>query len=261
MSPTARRRSVSGVRGASARRSSGLASSRARFAARAAEVRRRPWRLAALLAGVLLLLAGGVWLVELSPFLVARSVRVQGVPAQSVPTVVGRADVPVGTPLARIDTLVIARRVIAMSALADVTVSRSWPSSVVISARLRTPVLAVKDPKGQVQVVDSLGVAYARVSGPPKGVPLISTVESPPSRESLRAAISVLRMLSSGQRGQVTDVTVLGQNLVTLKLGGVTIVWGGASQPELKVKVVTALLRQPGVATIDVSAPLTPVVR
>jgi cell division protein FtsQ len=109
--------------------------------------------------------------------------------------------------------------------------------------------------------VDSQGVAYATVSAAPKGVPLINTVENPSSMESMRAAITVLRALSSGQRGQVTNVTVVGPNMVTLKLGAVTVVWGGASEPELKVKVMTALLRQKDVGTIDVSAPRTPVTR
>ena len=200
-------------------------------------------------------------MVEFSPVLVTHSVRVEGVPVGEVSTIVGRAAVPMGTPLAKVDTLAIARRVIATRTLAEVTVSRSWPSTIVISARLRVPVLAVKDPQGQVQVVDSQGDAYAIVSAPPKGVPLISTVESPPSKESLRAAISVLQALPSGQRSAVTDVAVLGANMVTFKLGAVSVMWGGASEPELKVKVMTDLLRQKGVGTIDVSAPHTPATR
>jgi len=99
------------------------------------------------------------------------------------------------------------------------------------------------------------------VSAAPKGVPLINTVENPSSMESMRAAMAVLRALSSGQRSQVTKVTVLGPNMVTFKLGAVTVVWGGASEPELKVKVMAALLRQKDVGTIDVSAPRTPVIR
>jgi cell division protein FtsQ len=217
--------------------------------------------LSALIAAVLALVAGGVWLVELSPVLVARSVRVEGVAARDVPGILVRAAVPLGTPLAKVDTLPIARRIIAIPALAEVTVSRSWPSTIVISARRRVPVLAVKNPQGQVQVVDSQGVAYATVTSPPKGVPLINTVENPSSLESMRAAMAVLRALSSRQRGEVTKVTVLGPNMVTLKLGEVNVVWGGASEPELKVKVMTALLRQKGVDTIDVSAPRTPVIR
>ena len=87
--------------------------------------------------GALSLLAGGVWLVEFSPVLVAHSVRVEGVQAGDVSNIVGRAAVPMGTPLAKVDTLAIARRVIATATLAEVTVSRSWPSTIVISASQR----------------------------------------------------------------------------------------------------------------------------
>ena len=252
---------VSRVRGSAPRRSLGLQSSRARFAARAAQVRRRPWLLAAWLAGVLALIAGGVWLVEFSPVLVAKSVRVEGAPPEDISEIARRAAVPLGTPLARVDTGAIALRVIAETRLAEVTVSRSWPGTVVISAIMRVPVLAVEDLQGQVQVVDSQGVAYATVGAPPKGVPLINTVEDPSSKESMRAAIAVLQALSPGQRGRVTNVTVSGANMVTLRLGEVTVAWGGASEPELKVKVMTALLKQKGVGAIDVSAPRTPVTR
>jgi cell division protein FtsQ len=242
-------------------RSSGLPSSRARFDARAARVRRRPWLVAAWFGVTVAVLAGGVWLVWLSPVLVAKSVRVEGVPPGDVSTIVRRAAVPLGTPLVKIDTGVISRRVIGIAALAEVTVSRSYPGTVLISASLRVPVLAVKDPQGQVQVVDSQGVAYATVTAVPKGVPLVNTVENPPSMESMRAALAVLGALSAGQRAQVTNVTVLGPNTVTLQLGTVAVVWGGASESELKVKVMTALLGQKDVGTIDVSAPRTPVIR
>jgi len=213
------------------------------------------------LAVALCLLAGGVWLVEFSPVLVAHSVRVEGVPPGDVSNIVGRAAVPIGTPLAKVDTRAIARRVIATVTLAEVTVSRSWPSTIVISASPRVPVLAVKNPQGQVQVVDSQGVAYATVSAPPKGVPLVNTVDDQSSKESMRAAMTVLQALSAGQRDRVTKVTVSGPNMVTLKLGAVTVVWGGASEPELKVKVMTVLLRQKDVRTIDVSAPRSPALR
>jgi cell division protein FtsQ len=248
-------------RATSARLSSGLPSSRARFDARAARVRRRPWFVAGWLAVVLALLAGGVWLVEFSPVLVTRSVKVEGVPPGDVSAIVERAAVRMGTPLARVDTRLISRRVSVTAALAQVTVSRSYPSTILIKVTLRVPVLAVKNPQGQVEVVDSEGVAFATVSAAPKGVPLIDAVESPPSMESLRAAMTVLRALSAAQRDQVTNVTVLGPNMVTFKLGTVTVAWGGASDPELKVKVMTDLLTQKGVGTIDVSAPHTPVIR
>jgi cell division protein FtsQ len=206
-------------------------------------------------------LAAGVWLVELSPVLVVRSVRVEGVPTREVSAIVDRAAVPMGIPLAKVDTREIAQRVIGTAVLAEVTVTRSYPSTIVISASRRVPFLAVMNPQGQVQVVDSQGVAYATVSAAPKHVPLINTVENPSSIESLRSAITVLRALSSRQRGKVTQVTVLGPNMVTLKLDGVDVAWGDGSEPQLKVKVMTALLKQAGVTMIDVSAPRTPVIR
>jgi len=217
--------------------------------------------LTAWLTAALALLGGGVWLVELSPVLAVRSVRVEGVSRGAVAEITRRADVVLGTPLARVDTAAVTRRVIASATLAEVTVRRSWPSTIVISASPRVPFLAAKNPQGQVQVVDSGGVAYATVPSSPKGVPLINTVEDPPSKDSLRAAITVLQALSANQRARVSNVTVSGANLVTLRLRAVTVVWGGASEPELKVKVMTALLRVKGVRLIDVSAPRTPVTR
>ena len=257
----ARGRAVGG-RGPAARRPLGLSSSSARFAARAARVRRRPWLLAVWLAGALVVLTGVVWLVELSPVLVVRSVRVEGVSPRAATTIVSQAAVPTGTPLARVDTLAIARRVLASGTLAEVAVSRSWPSTIVITARPRVPVLVVKNPQGQLQVVDARGVAYAVVSAAPQGVPLINTVNNnPPSKDAMRAGITVLQALSAVQRLKVTNVTVSGANMVTLQLGAVTVAWGGASEPELKVKVMTALLRHTHAGTIDVSAPRTPVTR
>lgn len=207
------------------------------------------------------MIAGGVWLVQLSPVLVTRSVRVEGVPPSAVSEITRRAAVPMGTPMARVDTAAIAQRVMATATLAEVSVGLSWPSTVVITASPRVPVLAVKNSQGQVKVVDAQGVAYATVKAPPKGVPLINTVANPPTRDSLRAGITVLRALPSDQRQRVTNVIVSGANMVTLKLGAVTVVWGGASEPELKVKVLSALLRHKGLAMIDVSAPATPVTR
>ncbi|MGZ4720908.1 cell division protein FtsQ/DivIB [Oryzihumus sp.] len=241
-------------------RSTGVASSRARFAARAAGVRRRPWLLAGWSLGIVGLLAGLAWLVWFSPVLAARTVRIQGVPAAAVADITARAQVPLGQPLARVDTRAIARRVIASATLAEVTVSRSWPSTVVITASPRVPVLAVKNPQGQVQVVDADGIAYATVPAAPRGVPQIRTDVTPPSREALRAGISVLQALTPAQRRQVTDVRVTGASSVSLTLGRRTVVWGGASDPELKVKVLSVLLRQ-NASLIDVSTPGTPVIR
>ena len=81
------------------------------------------------------------------------------------------------------------------------------------------------------------------------------------SRDALLAAVAVVKVLPAPLQRQVTDVTVVsGANLVTLRVRGTTVVWGGVSQPEKKLTVMSALLKShPKV--IDVSAPDTPVTR
>jgi cell division protein FtsQ len=242
-------------------RAVGLASSRSRFAARAAAARRRPWLLAAWGLAVVAVLAGVFWLVGMSPVLAARTVRVEGVPATVAADIRRRADVPLGTPLARLDTDAIARRVINSGTLAEVSVARSWPRTVVIAASLRQPVVAFRNSQGQVQVADKNGVVYATVASPPRAVPVITAAGGTPGQDALLAAISVLDAMTGPQRRDVTDIRVSTANLVTLKLGAVTVVWGGASEPQLKVEVMTALAKQKGVRWVDVSAPRTPITR
>ena len=99
-------RPTSGQRPARASRSvvpTGLASSAARFQRRAQDVRRRPVRLLAYAAAVLVVLGLLVWLVAFSPVLAVRTVEVVGVPRSEVAPIRALARVPLGQPLARVD--------------------------------------------------------------------------------------------------------------------------------------------------------------
>lgn len=241
--------------------STGLASSRARFQLRAQEVRRRPWRLVAYAAALLAVLVGLVWAVGFSPLLAVRKVEVVGVPASEVAAITRLAQVPMGEPLVRVDRTAVATRVAELATLADVSIERSWPSTLVIHADPRVPFLVVKNPQGQLKVVDETGVAYAQVSVAPAGVPVVNAATPEAlSRDALAAAVSVVRVLPAGLQRQVAKVTVSSANLVTLRIGHTDVVWGGIDQPERKLAIMTALLKgRPMV--IDVSAPDTPVTR
>jgi cell division protein FtsQ len=225
------------------------------------EVRRRPWRrwgYAALGLAVAALLA---WLVGFSPVLAVRSVEVVGVPESEVAAIKALAKVPSGEPLARVDTDAVADRVAERATLADVSIERSWPSTLVIHASPRVPFLVVKNPQGQLKVVDGSGVAYAEVSRVPKGVPVVTAAsDAALSRDALAAAVSVVRVLPAALQQRVSSVTVSSANLVTLKVGSTTVVWGGVAEPERKLAIVTALLKHKH-EVIDVSAPSTPVTR
>lgn len=250
----------------------------AAMAARIARVRGGPRR--AVLGGVagLLLAALVAWLLLFSPVLAARQVRVDGVPADSVAAVRERAAVPLGRPLLRVDTDAVRHRVLASGGLADVRVSRSWPSTVVISADRRVPVLVLRNPQGELKVVDASGVAYATVEDPPKGLPVVTVrpsdgdgsggsggADDTVDRSALAAVVSLVTVLPDGLADRVTNLTLTPPESVSFTVGDVTVHWGSGDHPETKVRVLRTLLQQPGLrkqgGTIDVSAPDAPVVR
>ena len=242
-------------------RPTGLASSAARFQRRAQEVRRRPLRLGAYVAGLLVVVGFLVWVVAFSPVLAVRQVDVVGVPESEVGPIRTLAAVHLGQPLARVDQDLVAARVAERATVADVSIERSWPSTLVIHASPRVPFLVVKNPQGQLKVVDEEGVAYAQVSRAPKGVPVVDAAsDAALSKDALEAAVSVVRVLPAGMQHRVGKVTVSSANLVTLTIGRTTVVWGGVQEPERKLAIMTALLKgSPKV--VDVSAPDTPVTR
>ena len=206
-------------------------------------------------------LAALVWAVGFSPLLAARTVTVTGVPdAAERQGLAAAAAIPLGTPLARVDTAGAAARIGGIATVRSVTVARSWPSTVVITVRRRDAVLAVKNSQGQLQVVDSDGVVFEEVRALPRGVLEVNAGRAAPDPEGLRAAAGVLRALPPAQRATVTGVVVTSADLVSFALGSVSVVWGGPGDGPKKLAVLTALLpTAPHV--IDVSAPDTPVTR
>ena len=215
-----------------------------------------------LYAGAAVVLLGLlVWVVAFSPLLAVRTVEVVGVPASEVGPIRALARVPVGQPLARVDQDLVAARVAERATVADVSIERSWPGTLVIHASPRVPFLVVKNPQGQLKVVDAEGVAYATVTAAPKGVPTVHAASAAAvSREALAAAVSVVKVLPANLQDRVSNVTVSSANLVTLKLGRTTVIWGGIEEPKRKLDIMTVLVKT-SPKLIDVSAPDTPVTR
>ncbi|MGL4743670.1 MAG: cell division protein FtsQ/DivIB [Dermatophilaceae bacterium] len=239
----------------------GLASSRARFARRAASRRRHPWWRVLGVATAASVVGGLVWLVGWSTLLAVDEVRVTGASKAAARSVVDRAGVVRGTPLVMVDTDVVAERVRGDITVAEVSVHRSWPGAVVVEVVHREPAIVVRNPRGQLEVVDVEGVAFGTVTAAPPGVPTVSAAaEAGMTPAALQAALTLLTTLPADLARQVTAVTVSSADLVTFRLGARTVVWGGGQESARKVAVLRALL--PGrSAMIDVSAPDTPVTR
>ena len=178
-----------------------------RFRQRALSNRRRPWRraLVIVLAAGLAVLLG--WVVGWSTLLGVDVVEVDGVSGSEATAVRELVDVAPGTPLARVDTDAVASRVRARVTVAEVSVRRSWPRTVTVEVVPRTAALVVRNPRGQLEVVDATGVAFGVVRSVPAGVPVVTATGSEgTSREALLASLALLEALPDGLAKDVSAV-------------------------------------------------------
>ncbi len=184
-------------------------------------LRRIAWALAAVVP-----LAVLGWVVLGTSLLGVSKVLVSGEHRLTAEQVQSAADVPKGTPLARIDTSAVARRVRALDAVASVTVTRSWPNTLKVTVIERTAAVAVQD-GAKYDLLDSTGVQFDGASAPPRGV-----VRLQATGDARTAALTVLTGLPTQLRRAVWIVRAASPQEVSLVLrGNRVIVWGSPTHP------------------------------
>ncbi len=209
------------------------------------------------LLGLTVLAVGG-WAVLNSSLLSVRHVRVTGdSPLVSAAQVRRAAGLRPGTPLAKVDTAAVARRVERIAVIASARVSRSWPDTIVISVRDRVPALAVAS-AGRYRLIDGAGVTVRWAKLVPAQMPVLT---SPPAvlrgNQGIRAAVAVLRELPAKLGKLVKSVSAPSADAVTLRLaGGITVVWGGPGRTAVKARELALLMRKHAIY-YDVSDPNT----
>jgi cell division protein FtsQ len=189
--------------------------------------------------------------------------------------VIAAADVPIGTPLMRVDAGVVTRRVEAIRQVASATVTEDWPDHLAIAVTERVPALAVRMADGGYDLVDSTGTIVHWAKTRPAGLPLLTTsltggalrgdpgvtaaadvlAELDPSLARIVATMSVAQVLT-GDGGSV----ITAQQVTLLLRDGKTVVWGDPSDAAQKNRELTILLRE-SVRYVDVRAPGTVVTR
>ena len=221
--------------------------------------RRRRWVAVLVLAMVVALAGGAVWLVYFSDVLTVRTVSVKGNRALSPGQVVKAAKVPMEVPLARQDLDAIAQRATSLPAVEQASVSRSWPRTLTVTVVERRPVLAVRQAQGYL-LVDRLGIAYEERRSMPKRVVLADVDVA--NRALLRDLGLVAAALPESLRGKVRTLTASDPDRITLVLkSGVRVNWGNSADSPLKAQIVQALLKRKPESAIDVSSPHTPAAR
>jgi cell division protein FtsQ len=212
------------------------------------------------------IVAGVAWALLGSRLLVVRSVQVTGTgPQVSRAQVLAAARVPAGLPLIRLNTAAVAQRVGGIRQVQSAQVSRNWPSTVVISVRLRTPVFAVAA-RGGYALVDAYGVDVRDSARRPPRLPLLQLTAGTGGAAGLsslrpvaRAGAAVLHELPPGIARRVAVVSAPTPWEVSLQLAnGAVIVWGDTSRSAEKAREL-ALLMRTHARRYDVSAPGTAV--
>jgi cell division protein FtsQ len=147
------------------------------------------------------------------------------------------------------------------------TVQRDWPDGITVEVTEREPLAELTGPDGTEQILDADGVVLPAESA--KGsdtdlVPLTIAEDVTEPEPVGDAMLEVLASLPEDLRGQVTEIKASTPSDVALVIDvegtAKTVVWGDASDGELKAEVTAALLDQPG-TEIDVSSPVAPVTR
>ena len=236
--------------------------------------RRPPWRAAFFALAGVAIIAGVAWALLGDRVFVVRSIAVTGTHLVSPGQVLASADVPLGTPLIRVNPGAVTRRIEAIRQVASATVSEDWPDHLTIAVTERVPVLAVRMAGGGYDLLDPSGVIVRFATTRPRGLPLFVTTlpgSALGGDPGVAAAAAVLTELTPTLARTVTTVSVAqvlneagpaaAAEQVTLSMnGGRTVVWGNPGNGAAKDREIRILLRGT-VNYLDVSAPGTAVAR
>lgn len=217
---------------------------------------RRSHRLRTVGKGLLLLVPvlGLAWVLLVSTWLAVDRVQVVGQTRVTATQVEQAAAVADGTPLARVDTTAVERRVGRLAPVVDVEVTRSWPGTLRVEITERVAAAGVVGPSG-VTLVDASGVLFGTERSLPAGVVRLQVNSPGPDDETTLAALAVHRSLPAELGKRVRIVRAASPSAVVLLTSdGKQVVWGRPGDTPTKAAAALALLRTDS-AVIDVSAP------
>lgn len=213
-------------------------------------------------AGLLVLVLGLGWLVFYSSVFSLSTIEVRGEQSLSAAAVRDLLAIPEGTPLARVDLSAAQTELESIAQIESATVTRDWPSTLVVQLTERSAVAAM-DVDGTTWLVDRFGVLFAQVSAVPEGVVTLQVAGAGSSAAATAAAIEVLRALDPGTRALLLRIDASSLTSIELELSeGRTVIWGDSANSDRKSQILAGLLAGGVVATVyDVSSQTSVVLR
>jgi cell division protein FtsQ len=206
--------------------------------------------------------------VSRSPLFALRHVDVAASGHRSAAQVRALADLPLGTNIAWLDAAAVAARIERDPWIASATVTRSFPWTVEIRVRQRTPVavLARDDGRGRGELLAADGALL----GTAPAATRLPTITLPPAAPATLGmpgedgAVRALAAMSPAVRRRVRQIDVgLGGTLTAHLRGGTTVALGPAVDVEAKARMLRRVLvweRSTGTSlgTVSLVAPTAP---
>ena len=236
-----------------------------RFAARRRGGLLDRWRRPLIIVGSVVLVGTVVWAIWFSSLLAVTKVVIDGESTLSEAQIRTAAAVPMGRPLARLDTVGIESRVASMERIEAVDVSRSLPGTVRIEI-LERAAIAYASLGGQIRGIDRYGIAFRTFDSPPKGLLKVEVIvaDARKRQQTLAAVASVVESIDKkdpGLRREVQSIRATTKDSIILDLTkGRTVTWGSAGQASRKLTVLNSLLTIKAKG-YDISAPDQPTTR
>jgi cell division protein FtsQ len=211
------------------------------------------------------LLAGSAYLLGWSSLFTVKHITVIGAPTNADVGIIEQvSQIDQGEKMARLEPRAASALLQKIVWLDHSTITQSWLNgSVVIRVWPRTPVATFNG-----KLIDQSGNVFELPNFISGMLPILIAKD----RTSAQFAISLLTQLPTLLRSRLVAITVIGLNSASLSLRQNTqgngkileVLWGDASNMDLKVKVYQALIALPenvAISQMDLSAPYAPVVR
>ena len=203
-----------------------------------------------------------------SPLVHARTIRVHGASHLTRSDVLGEAQIAVGVNVFMLDARAAERRLEADPWVADATISKHLPSTLVVDIQERSPV-AVMESAGLLRLVAGDGTLLdAAAQG--VSLPLIASAEealSEPAPAAVHGAARAVARMTPALRAQIAQVSILADGTLRVDLrSGAQVSYGPAVDLVAKGEALQALLRWASaqgtrIASADVRIPSAPTAR
>ncbi|MCI1649596.1 cell division protein FtsQ/DivIB [Bifidobacterium tibiigranuli] len=246
------------------------------FSARLRERRRASMRTIAVrvsaIVGSVVVVCGLVWLLLFSSVfrLDAAQITVSGgnewVSEQRIRDI---ADRQIGKSLFLVSANEVTSQLKDIPGVTDATAGKRFPRGMAVAVKAQKPAAMLKTSAGMT-AVDGQGRVLNSVNGASAdGIPVIevSDVDKGLSSRAVRESLKILSSLPENMRKSITKVSAQTQDSITTELNGGdrVIIWGDASQLDLKKAVVDKIINDPTKIgdkhQVDVSAPLRPIIK